>query len=439
VNAGAFPNSSLESQNARWDAIRGVVNCPASATALGACVGVTGYALSSSPTLGSIGGYFAGLVGAASNYVFGINPIVVDRNSITSGTSYPVNLMVNSEMDTRVTNPGTATAIGLWSQSNASLYQPATYQAFTADILNNEGNAYAVQWGSGFVCGPGACANGLYLGPAARENTGTVNTSGTAVTFETGSENFKLSSAGQSINIAGTSYTIASIGTATTLTLTSSAGTQTGAAYFMVAPSSNIQLAAYNNGSLITSEIQTTAAGTLLSTVASGDQYSWFSGSQQLMSLGPQSSNAFLGLGLNGTGTGQVGLANGNTGGATVTVKNIAATTAYNYNLPATSGTAGQIETSGGGGNAANTWTSTTGTGNVVLAQSPAFSGTPTTALLQLSTIFTVSTLPACNTGAKGTQSAVSDAASPTYLGTLSGGGSTFTPVVCSGSAWVSY
>jgi hypothetical protein len=51
----------------------------------------------------------------------------------------------------------------------------------------------------------------------------------------------------------------------------------------------------------------------------------------------------------------------------------------------------------------------------------------------------TVSTLPACNSTTKDTDGGVSDAASPAYLGTLTGGGSTFTPVVCNGTAWVSY
>lgn len=52
---------------------------------------------------------------------------------------------------------------------------------------------------------------------------------------------------------------------------------------------------------------------------------------------------------------------------------------------------------------------------------------------------YTVSTLPACSSSNKGAKANVSDAVSPTYLGALTGGGSVFTPVVCNGSAWVSY
>jgi hypothetical protein len=52
---------------------------------------------------------------------------------------------------------------------------------------------------------------------------------------------------------------------------------------------------------------------------------------------------------------------------------------------------------------------------------------------------YTVSTLPTCNSGSKGLAAAVTDAASPTFLGSLSGGGSTYAPAVCNGSAWVAY
>lgn len=53
--------------------------------------------------------------------------------------------------------------------------------------------------------------------------------------------------------------------------------------------------------------------------------------------------------------------------------------------------------------------------------------------------IFTVSTLPTCNTAWKGSIAQVSDALAPTFLGSLTGSSSTFTPVVCNGAAWVAY
>jgi len=61
-------------------------------------------------------------------------------------------------------------------------------------------------------------------------------------------------------------------------------------------------------------------------------------------------------LGVNATTTGTLGLANGGTTGATVTLQNNGATTAYNFNLPTTAGTSGQPLLSGGGGSTAMTW-----------------------------------------------------------------------------------
>ena len=142
---------------------------------------------------------------------------------------------------------------------------------------------------------------------------------------------------------------------------------------------------------------------------------------------------AFLGSSFVLARSAGVGLSNGDSGGALLTLRNHSATAAYNYNFPGTAGTARQIETSGGGGNAPNTWTSTTGSGKVMLAQSPALTDSPSATILQLSTIYTVSTLPACNSTALATESAVSDASTPSYLGALTGGSSTFTPVVCNG------
>lgn len=52
---------------------------------------------------------------------------------------------------------------------------------------------------------------------------------------------------------------------------------------------------------------------------------------------------------------------------------------------------------------------------------------------------YTVATLPTCNTALKGGQAYVTDATSPTYLGTLTGGGTTVAPVFCNGSAWLSH
>lgn len=55
---------------------------------------------------------------------------------------------------------------------------------------------------------------------------------------------------------------------------------------------------------------------------------------------------------------------------------------------------------------------------------------------IKLGTIYTVATLP---TGSEGMVSAVNDALAPTFLGTLTGGGTVHTPVYHNGTAWVSF
>lgn len=47
--------------------------------------------------------------------------------------------------------------------------------------------------------------------------------------------------------------------------------------------------------------------------------------------------------------------------------------------------------------------------------------------------------LPTCNSGANGTKAVVSDATTPTYLGTYTSGGAVESPVLCNGADWVTY
>lgn len=48
-----------------------------------------------------------------------------------------------------------------------------------------------------------------------------------------------------------------------------------------------------------------------------------------------------------------------------------------------------------------------------------------------------ISALPTCNAAAKGWRASVTNANGPTFLGTLTAGGSVVTPVFCNGAAWV--
>lgn len=70
-------------------------------------------------------------------------------------------------------------------------------------------------------------------------------------------------------------------------------------------------------------------------------------------------------LGVSGTSTGTLALANGGASGKQATIQNNSATAAnYNFNLPATAGSSGNFLTSGGGGSSPMTWTSTVAKGS---------------------------------------------------------------------------
>lgn len=53
--------------------------------------------------------------------------------------------------------------------------------------------------------------------------------------------------------------------------------------------------------------------------------------------------------------------------------------------------------------------------------------------------VTTVASLPSCGTSQKGQMYAVSDATTPTYNGTLTGGSTVAVPVFCNGSAWTAH
>lgn len=80
-----------------------------------------------------------------------------------------------------------------------------------------------------------------------------------------------------------------------------------------------------------------------------------------------------------------------------------------------------------------------TGQESVMLAQTQ--SGSPVTVTATASQvagappgIYTVATLPS---GVQGMRAVVTDATSPTFLGALTGGGSTVCPALYNGSSWV--
>jgi hypothetical protein len=136
----------------------------------------------------------------------------------------------------------------------------------------------------------------------------------------------------------------------------------------------------------------------------------------------------------------------------------IAAASAAAGNLPALSGSAGYLITNGtssswgdlvtgsSGALCAGTGCSggTAGTIDIVtsviprLASANTFTGLNKFQQLQV-TIYTVATLPTCSSSFEGQMEGVSDAVSPSYLATVTGGGSVHTPVYCNGTAWVAH
>ena len=81
---------------------------------------------------------------------------------------------------------------------------------------------------------------------------------------------------------------------------------------------------------------------------------------------GVYSFTSYPTVGSNAGVAGGIYFAQGSYGGASVLVQNTSATTTYNFNLPATAGTANQVLTSQGGGSNAMTWTTLgAGTGTV--------------------------------------------------------------------------
>ncbi|MDN7490609.1 hypothetical protein QZM35_23130 [Burkholderia sp. AU45274] len=103
------------------------------------------------------------------------------------------------------------------------------------------------------------------------------------------------------------------------------------------------------------------------------------------ITLAPAASTAILSglsIGVNGAIAGTLSLANGSPGGASVTFQNGAAGSAWNFNLPANAGSAGQVLTSQGGGSNSMTWTNAGapvyGTGGTLVSSAHIVNGTAT-------------------------------------------------------------
>jgi hypothetical protein len=131
----------------------------------------------------------------------------------------------------------------------------------------------------------------------------------------------------------------------------------------------------------------------------------------------------------------------------------IAAAASAAGNLPAQTGNAGFLTTNGTsaswggiptGASGALDCASLPGVCDVVTAVVPlkasanVWTGVDRFSQLQVA-IYTVATLPTCGTSFEGQMEGVSDASSPTYLATVTGGGSAHVPVYCNGTSWVAH
>lgn len=146
--------------------------------------------------------------------------------------------------------PGTAVAadtmVSHASWSELSSYSQSTRPALTLGAVSGQAVDNSASKATFTITGPltvsGAFittnstisgTTGTLVGAADFQATGTVNTSGTAVTSASGTQ-FSAAWNGQSITINGSPFTISSVTDATHLVLTSSAGTQSGVAYSTV-------------------------------------------------------------------------------------------------------------------------------------------------------------------------------------------------------------
>jgi hypothetical protein len=170
-----------------------------------------------------------------------------------------------------------------------------------------------------------------------------------------------------------------------------------------------------NTLSVNASQTQITSVGTLSALSVSGA----ISGSSQTLSstLGVTGLSSLRDLDLLGSSSG------------IVSVRTQANSGTYNYNIPTSSGSSGEILTSGGGVSSPMTWTPVTGTGNVVLANSPTLGAISVGAISGTSASFstTLNTTGLATFGAGGlTSTAGTTTLGATTIGAISGTSASF-------------
>jgi hypothetical protein len=150
--------------------------------------------------------------------VFYSNASAVNANAWIALNGCSGNVIANNTMQGYATSDTFTTAIACTA---------ATYNVIAGNSIFGYGT-------TGITFDANCSHNGGVNAINTGAGTGTVNTSGTTVTWETGAQFFPWW-AGQTITINGTGYTVSSVNSNTSITLTTSAGTQTGVSYSVAA------------------------------------------------------------------------------------------------------------------------------------------------------------------------------------------------------------
>lgn len=345
-----------------------------------------------------------------------------------------------------------------------------------------DGNNMTVQTVGGGAVSWGATANDTFY-YFVTSTSSVCNTSGTAVTWVSGQPFIGF---GASLTINGVAFTVASYNSATSLTLTGSAGTQTNAVCVQKLNIANALttfrlqgLAGASEESFVITQqpsgavIQTSYAGSgRYRRISVGTGESPVGTLDTMIQLVPNATLGVAGTLSLGGGFGaeavrvpslqnqvNYSLIGGNTTGLTpyISARGSDATVGLNIDVKGastvtfTSNTFGNTEFQVLGG-AGSSWltVASNGSGSPVLASNGAaadinvriapkgaglvVAGSP----IRLQN-YTVASLPACAAGTAYSFAAVSDATAPTYNAALVGGGAVRVPVFCDGTSWTSH